>query len=218
MDRIATAQFRQTGESGDSAAEFRAPDPTFHTLHDLLVSDLALRLNIDPEALQLTFSPEDETLISLAEPLFKFDVRPSRARALGNVSWDVTVFAGTSSKKVIVSAVARAWENQIVVVRPLAAHQLLAGTDFATNRVLVDSLPDHPLLRMDQCVGELAAQDLPPGTVMTALLVDPVPLVRSGELVTVTLDARHRPASLHRPRPGARGTRPNHPGAKRKHE
>ncbi|HEX4053672.1 MAG TPA: flagellar basal body P-ring formation chaperone FlgA [Tepidisphaeraceae bacterium] len=164
-----------------------APDPTFHTLRELLASDLAQRLNIDPEQLQLTFSPENDKVLSLAEPIFKFDVRPSRARALGNVSWDVTVFAGPSSKKMTIPAVARAWENQLIVARPLAAHQILAATDFALHRALVDSIPDHQPLRMDQCVGEQAAEDLRPGVVMTAMLVDPVPLVRSGQLVTVTL-------------------------------
>lgn len=169
------------------AANVAVPDPSFHTLRDRLVSDLAQRLNLDPELLQLTFSPEEDKVLSLAEPVFKFDVSPSRARALGNVSWDVTVFAGTSSKKMTIAAVARAWENQVVVARPLAAHQVLAETDFALHRVLVDSIPDHQLLGLDQCVGEQAVEDLRPGAVMTALLVDPVPLVRAGQLVTVTL-------------------------------
>jgi flagella basal body P-ring formation protein FlgA len=164
-----------------------APDPTFHTLRELLTTDLSQRLNIDPQMLQLTFSPQDDRVLSLAEPLFKFDLHPSRSRELGNISWDVTLFANSSSKKIRINAVARQWENQVIVGQPVAAHQILAPADFATHRVLVDSMPDRQLLRMDQCVGEQAAQELRPGVVMTSLLVDPVPMVRSGQLVTVTL-------------------------------
>jgi len=88
---------------GKTAAQTLAADaktdPNFHTLRDLLVNDLAQRLNIPLDALQITFSAQDEKLLSLAEPLFKFDVLPSRARALGNVSWDVTVINDAPARK-----------------------------------------------------------------------------------------------------------------------
>jgi flagella basal body P-ring formation protein FlgA len=164
-----------------------AADPNFHTLHDLLVSDLSQRLSILPENLQLTFSPEDERVISLAEPCFRFDIRPSRARALGNVSWDVKILTETSSKKMTINAVARAWESQLIVARPLTIHTVLSDSDFTIRRVLVDSLSDHQLLTMDQCVGQQAATDLRSGVVMTAQLVEAVPLVKAGQLVTVNL-------------------------------
>ncbi len=164
-----------------------AADPNFHTLHDLLVADLAQRLSILPENLQLTFSPEDEKVISLAEPCFKFDIRPSRACALGNVSWNVTVLTDSSSKRMTIDGVARAWEQQVVVARPLAMHKVLSSSDFTSRRVLVDSLSDHQLLGLNQCTGQQAATDLRPGVVMTSQLVDAVPLVKSGELVTVNL-------------------------------
>ncbi len=63
------------------ASNAGAVDPNLHTLRDRLVSDLAQRLSILPESLQLTFSPEDEKVISLAEPCFRFDIRPSRSGA-----------------------------------------------------------------------------------------------------------------------------------------
>jgi flagella basal body P-ring formation protein FlgA len=171
-----------------------APDPNFHTLRDLLVADLSRRLGLLPETLQLSFSPQDEKVLALAEPIFKFDVRPSRARALGNVSWEVTIFTDSANKKLTLNAEARAWEDQVIAARPLPVHKVLAEGDFAVHRLLVDSLPDHPLLRLDQCVGQEAAEDLRAGTVMTAQLVDAVPLVKPGQLVTITL--RHGSVQL----------------------
>jgi flagella basal body P-ring formation protein FlgA len=163
------------------------PDPNFHSLRDLLAQDLGQRLGIAPETLQLTFSPLDDKVLTLSEPVFKFDVRPSRARALGNVSWDVTVCTDSANKKISISAYARAWQDQTIVAHPLAAREILTADDFTTNRVLVDSLPDHSLLRVDQCTDQQAAQELRPGTVMTAQMVDPVPLIKPGQLVTVTV-------------------------------
>jgi flagella basal body P-ring formation protein FlgA len=170
-----------------ASASNPATDPSLHTLRDLLVADLSRRLGILPETLQLTFSAQDERVLALAEPIFKFDVRPSRARALGNVSWEVTIFTDTASKKFTLNAEARAWEDQVIAARPLPAHKVLAKDDFAIHRLLVDSLPDRRLLRLDQCVGQEAAEELRPGTLMTAQLVDAVPLVKPGQLVTITL-------------------------------
>jgi flagella basal body P-ring formation protein FlgA len=163
------------------------PDPSFHSLRDLLAQDLGQRLGIAPETLQLSFSPLDDKILALSEPVFKFEIRPSRARALGSVSWDVTICTDSSNKKISIAAYARAWENQTIVALPLAARQILSADDFTTNRVLVDALPDHSLLQVDQCAGQQAAQELRPGTVMTGQMVDPVPLVKPGQLVTVTL-------------------------------
>lgn len=163
------------------------PDPTFHTLRELLVADLSQRLNIPADMLQLTFDAQDDKLLTLAEPVFKFDVQPSRARALGNVSWQVTVQTDSASKKVTIPAVARAWLDQVVVAQPLTAHKVLEASDLTTHRVLVDSMPEEHLLHIDQCVGQEAARDLQPGTVMTTQVVNPVALIKPGQLVTINL-------------------------------
>jgi flagella basal body P-ring formation protein FlgA len=162
-------------------------DPDYHPLRDLLVEDLADRLGIAVPDMQVTFGAQDEKLLSLAEPLFHFDISPSRARALGTVSWEVTVLAGTTSKRVTVSAVARAIENQVVVAEPIAAHTVLSAANFTTRRKLVDSAPGRQFLTLEQCVGQEAAEDLHPGTVMTSRLVMPAPMVKPGQLVTVNL-------------------------------
>ena len=148
---------------------------------------MSQRLNIPADKLQISFSAQDEKVLTLAEPIFKFEISPSRARALGNVSWEVTISTDTASKKVTIQAVARAWQDQVIVARALSMHQPLSASDFTAHRVLVDSLPEHTLLHLDQCAGQEAAEDLQPGTVMTARLVNPIPLVKPGQLVTVNL-------------------------------
>jgi flagella basal body P-ring formation protein FlgA len=163
------------------------PDPNYHVLRDLLAADLSQRLNIPVDTLQISFSAQDEKVLSLAEPVFKFDIRPSRARTLGSVNWEVTIITDSASKKVTLQATARAWQDQVIVARALTMHEVLQAGDFTTRRVLVDSLPERPMLRLEQCVGQEAAEDLQPGTIMTGRLVNPIPLVKPGQLVTVNL-------------------------------
>jgi flagella basal body P-ring formation protein FlgA len=163
------------------------PDSPFHSLRDLLTTDLCQRLGVAADQIQMTFSPQDQKVLGLCAPLFKFDIQPRRAFNLGMVSWDVTVYSDSATKKITIIATARAWEDQVIVARPLAYKQLLRAEDFTTRRVLSEALPGQTLLRLDQCVGQQASGDFKPGAVMTARMVDPVPLVHAGQLVTVTL-------------------------------
>jgi len=162
------------------------PEPV-RTLKSLLSSDLAIRLSVPEEQLQVSFNPKDENLLNLSEPLFAFNIQPRRVRDLGEVSWDVLIVTGASSQKGLVAATARAWQQQVVVRTPLAYHQVIRADDVAERRVLAERLPDDPLLSMSQVVGQQAARELKVGTVMTARLVDALPLVRPGQLVTVSL-------------------------------
>jgi len=178
--------------SAPSAAASGTPaggsdDKPVHCLRELLTTDICQRLCVSADAIQLSFSPEDEKVLALAEPCFKFDIQPERMRNLGRVSWDVAIFHDSTSKKVNIAALARAWQDEVVVARPLATRQMLQESDFMRRRVLAGTLPDQTLLSLDQCVGQQAAGELKPGTVMTCRMVDPVPLVRTGQLVTIVL-------------------------------
>ena len=161
--------------------------PAARTLRDLLVADASSRLNVPVEQLQVNFNPADDKMLALAEPQFKFNLDPRRVHDLGDVGWEVQIVTDTGSKKVSISADVRAWQKQLVVNRPLAFHQVIREGDTTERKALVDRLPDDPLLTLSQAVGQQAARDLKPGTVLTSRLVDPVPLVKSGQFVTVSL-------------------------------
>ncbi len=159
----------------------------FHTLRDRLTADVAERLKVAPADLQVTFSAADANLLNLSEPTFRFEVDPRRMHDLGRVSWDVTVMNGTAAQHATVAAEARLWQTQVVLTSAVAYHQLLTDADVAERRVLVDQLPEDGPLTRRQVVGQQAARDLRPGTPLTGRLVDPVPLARTGQIVTVTL-------------------------------
>jgi flagella basal body P-ring formation protein FlgA len=172
---------------GGSPANESQPAP--RSLKALLVADLATRIGLDSKDLQLAFSPTDERLLTLAEPQFKFDIQARRARALGSVAWDVTIIAISSAgqHKASISGTARAWQDQVVVEKPIAMKGIIRAEDISSRRVLIEQLPGDTLLKATQIIGQQASRNLPAGTLVTSRAVEAVPLVRAGQLVTVTL-------------------------------
>jgi flagella basal body P-ring formation protein FlgA len=164
-----------------------ASEGPFHTLRDILAEDLAGRLNLDPKQLQIAFNPKDENALVLSEPQFRFQVVPQRAKNLGPVSWEVQVVTDTGIQKFTIAGMAKAWQEQIVLARPISARQLIRQEDVVDKRSLVDKIDDQPLLTREQVVGNQSARDLKPGAVFTAKMVEPVPLARTGQFITVTL-------------------------------
>ena len=169
------------------AADAPTEEGSARSLRTILAEDLAQRLALPVESLQIDFRPQDEKTLALAEPLFKFPIEPARSRNLGQVSWHLTITSDERSQKVNVQASARAWQKQLVLMKPLAFKQVIRPEDLIERRTLVDRLADDANVTAEQVVGQQAAQELKSGTVLTARLVDPVQLVRAGQYVTISL-------------------------------
>lgn len=163
-------------------------------LRDKLLADLSQRLSIPVESLQVRFRPVDENLLNLSEPRARFTIAPHRVSDLGDVAWTVTIAGVGGGRRFTVVAAAQAWQDQLVVERPLAPRQAIRDEDLVERRVLVDRRLPDPLVTREQAVGQLAARELKPGTVLTSRLLDPVELVKPGQLVTI--DAREGGVSI----------------------
>jgi flagella basal body P-ring formation protein FlgA len=157
------------------------------TLRLLLIDDLATRLSIPADRLAVTFNPKDENLLHLSEPLFKFSIEPRQIHDLGDVTWHVVIQTGSGSQKGSITANVRAWQNEVVLAKPLAYHQVIRASDVTERRTLADQLPTDPLLTISQAVGQEAGRDLKVGTALTARMVDAMTLVKPGQLVTISL-------------------------------
>ncbi|HEY7116608.1 MAG TPA: flagellar basal body P-ring formation chaperone FlgA [Tepidisphaeraceae bacterium] len=175
-----------TAESATLAKAVDEPKP-YKSLKEYLVAEASERLNLPPEQLQFHFNPADEKLLNLSEPHFEFNVKGPRYKALGDVTWEVSIVADGQSQKASVTANVRAWQNQLVVNKPLGYRQVIRADDLIDRRTLVDSLSDDPLVTREQVVGEMAGRDLKSGTVLTARLIEPTILVKSGQLVSIVL-------------------------------
>lgn len=175
------------GNTGGPTPDSPATQPQIVTLRSKLLDELTTRLQVPAEALQVTFRTEDDRVLNLSEPIFRFDIEAGRARALGRTSWNVTLVGAGDSRKVMITADVKAWQVQLVVQKPLAFKQMIQPGDVAEQRVLVDQLSTDPLATAEQTIGQQAARELKPGTILTGKMLDPVPLARPGQLVTVTV-------------------------------
>lgn len=174
---------------GGDHAEPAQPEQAIEnrTLRQYLINETAERLGIAVEQLQFTFNPADDKVLNLSEPFFKFNVRPPRGKNLGEMSWDVTILAGEATRKVSVTATAKAWQSQVVIAKPLGYRQVIRDEDLIERRTLADRLSEDPLITRQQAVGQMSSRELKPGSVMTARLVEPTLLVKAGQLVTILL-------------------------------
>jgi flagella basal body P-ring formation protein FlgA len=162
-----------------------------------LATDLCARLNVDPNSLEISFASADNPILNLAEPYFEFRITPRMVRTLGDVSWDVEItappsatgatFAAPAKQKATINATARVWQTEVTTLRPVGYQQTIGPDDVQEKRVLLETLSNQVFLTKAQVVGQSAARDLRPGTVMTADMVAPVLLARQGELITVTI-------------------------------
>jgi len=164
------------------------PSKSVRSLRDILVADLVDRLNVPAESLQIRFSNADDKLVSLAEPLFQFDVEPQKLRRLGDITWSVTICAADAKQKVLITANVRMWQNQVTTARPLAYKQIIHDDDLTDRRILVDRLSDDVTLTKEQVVGQQAGRDLGPGAVLTGRMIEAVQLARIGQLITVAVE------------------------------
>jgi flagella basal body P-ring formation protein FlgA len=176
----------QTARSVQPAKTQEANAPK--TVRDLLTADLAERLSLEPASIQMKFSPKDEKVLNLSDSLFRFDIDDQRARNLGPVTWEVTVIAGGASQKATIEATARAWQDQLVVNKPLGYHQTIRGEDLTDRRALVEQLTGEATMKREQAVGQWAGQDLHVGTILTPRLIEAAPLVKTGQLVSITAE------------------------------
>lgn len=191
---VAPAVLASAAQTPGTTTAQAADDGPVVTLKERLTRDLADRLQLPLDSLQISFAESDEKYLSLSEPQFQFLIEPRRVRNLGTVVWEVTAITNglpktgsDAPKAVVVSATARAWENLVVANHPISGRQVIRSQDVVEKRSLVDALPDGPVLRLDQVVGQESAQDVKPGAVMTGHMVQALPLARVGQLVTVTV-------------------------------
>jgi flagella basal body P-ring formation protein FlgA len=183
---------RPVTEATGPRTEPEGEEPVFKTLRDYVIAEVSSRLNLPVEQLAFRFNPSDQKLLNLSEPHFRFNVATPRNRNLGDVTWDVTIVAegvegAGGVQKGSVTANVKAWQNQLIVHKPLAIRQIIREEDLIDRRALVDRLGDDPLVTREQAVGQMSGRELKSGTLLTARLVEASILVKSGQLVSVML-------------------------------
>lgn len=170
-----------------NAAAPLAADGPQTPLRELLVGPLVRALALTPETVQVDFNPKDQALLALESPRCTFTIDDTGAVDLGPVAWDITIRDDAGERIVTLHATARAWEDQLVVTRPLSRGQPIRSADLAARRTLVDARQACPLTDPAEAVGMLAANDLKPGSLITAQDLAEPALVSAGDFINVSM-------------------------------
>jgi flagella basal body P-ring formation protein FlgA len=158
-------------------------------LKDLLLADLHERLKLSAQQVQVDFDTKDAAILALTTPRCRIDFDGNQtAAALGAVSWQVRIQDGADERTVTINASARAWEDQLVLTRPLSRGQTIMKGDIAPRRVLVEKPTTQPIAAVDAVVAQVAARDLKRGDVLCARDIDLPQIVRAGQFMTVSLN------------------------------
>src|SRR6266850_2836343 len=73
-----------------------AIESSSRSLREILIAEVAERFALPMDSLQVRFSQQDEKVLSLSDSSSRFDIEPRKQRNIGDITWDVTVTAGTA--------------------------------------------------------------------------------------------------------------------------
>ena len=172
-------------EAGSSAP--KAPPPArsaefigrHNTVGEVLRRDLARRLELPVEQIQLRFAPEDMGLLQRTG-VEEADVRALSAGDLGSVAWSVRL----EGREIPIMADASATAWRAVAVQRIAARQVVRTGDVIGQQGRVDRLADMGV-SPSAAVGQEAVRQLEAGQVVREEDLAPRLLVQAGQLISV---------------------------------
>ena len=150
-------------------------------LAELLRRDLADRLKLPPESVQLRFRDPSAACLN-ATGISAAQVRPTRAADLGPVAWAVNLDGRTLD----ISADATAEVTRLAVAQPVGRGQLIRASDVTSQPASIRRTGDRGLT-LAEVVGQEAARTLDVGDILNSNSLAPRMLVRRGQYVSVTL-------------------------------
>lgn len=183
------------GANTDGAEEMTAVptvDPEKQqTLREILSAQASAALNLPPGQAAVQWQEADARYLSLRGAHGGlFDIKPVRLRTLGQATWEVTLRSpGQKPRKLPITGVVRAWQNQVIAVRPLAQGAIIAPGEVNVRRQLVDQLLPELELTREQVIGMQAARDIDVGKPISARLLQQVPLAKTGQSINVQVSS-----------------------------
>jgi flagella basal body P-ring formation protein FlgA len=155
-------------------------------LKNLLLAELMEQVQLAGDQMQVDFDAKDEEILALTSPTCRFEIDDKTAAALGPVAWVVMIKTDNAERIATIKATAHAWEDQLVLSRPLSKGQAILKSDIAARRVLVEKFSDQPLTKPDDLIGQVAARDMKAGDVLTAGDATAAQIIEAGQFMTVS--------------------------------
>jgi flagella basal body P-ring formation protein FlgA len=184
-DGPATRAAPPQAPAGEAEARLEVEFVEFHgetgSLGELLRHDLARRLELAPETVQLTFAPSAMESLKRTGVAVRH-IRPLKADDLGEVSWTVVV----EGEEMRIGAQASATVTRALAARELPGDLVIQEKDVEAQRLRIRRLADRGM-EVSAAVGRRTVGPWQAGEVLTAGRLAPWMLVREGEYVSVAM-------------------------------
>lgn len=164
-----------------------APASLEARLRELIHQGLDARGLPKDHQIEIDFNPTLRDLLALTSPPYAFDITPPRATTwIGLVSFRVRVYRdGQTLQTVPVLAQVRVRIPVVVAARTVNAKARVGRTDVEVSWREMATLNGKHLVNVNDALDQQAKKMIPAGTILTTTLLEPLPLVKRGQLVTV---------------------------------
>jgi len=135
----------------------------------------------------VTFDRTSDQLLELAEPEYAFKVRSQGSAALGLIPLEIDVVADRRLVQTVAMVVQVILDRSVLVARrTINQGASIASTDLEMIDLSFNRVDAIGLADAGQAIGQRAKIVIPVGTAIQSDMLEPVPVVRRGQLVTLT--------------------------------
>ncbi len=176
-----------TGLPVDQAAR-QAPSASLEArLRETVCRNLANKGMPKEHEVKITFNPGLRELLALTNPPYEFEIIPQRSSNwLGLVAFKVKVYRdGQEIQALPVLAEVHVRMPLFVAAKTINSKARISKTDIEKSWREITSLKDKYLTDAGDVLDQQARKMIPAGTVITGDLLEPLPMVKRGQLLTV---------------------------------
>ena len=177
---------RAAESSSPSATEVEASPPAARTLRDALEEFLNAQLAVPGGQAHVQYGHVSAAALELRQPEFQFRIRCTSGRRLGLVGLEVTVLADGEQEQLLPLMVNVSLVKPVVVAaRSINLGATVSAGDVRTVKMTFTRFDQVGESNPAAVIGQRAKRFIGAGQVVTQRHLEPVPLVRRGQIVDV---------------------------------
>ncbi len=182
-----TSNDPSSGLSPDQASRLAGPASLESRIRELICRNLQTRSLPREQRVRISFNPALRDLLALTDPPYTFEIVPQRTNTwVGLVTFRVKVAKdGKVLQSLTVLAEVQVRVQLLVASKTINSKAKITKTEVETTWQDVTNLKSRFVTRIEDVLDQQARKIIPSGTVITSDLLEPVPMVRRGQLVTV---------------------------------
>jgi flagella basal body P-ring formation protein FlgA len=178
---------REVSLPADQAARSAPPASLEARLREIVCQNLASQGLPKENEVKISFNPGLRELLALTNPPYEFQITPQRSpNWVGLVAFKVKVYRDSQEVQDLpILADVRVRMQVLVAAKTINSKARIGKTDIEKSWRAINSLKDKYLTDAGDVLDQQAKKMISLGTVITKDFLEPLPLVKRGQLVTV---------------------------------